>query len=340
MARRLAFIDHSFHQKTLSSDFFLELLGTQYEIVRLWDHGWRGGRRVTSEEILQHSPDVILFWQAVGTIPELRKLNRPFIWIPMYDSAINKTASFWALMRTLPVGIVSFCERMTRDLGRLEFDVLPVQYFPETSIQGPPQRVGARNLMIWQRTGIGIDTAAKLIGGQKLDRVVLKVDPDPGYRAQAAKLPKVGGVEVEVVWGHLSKEEYMDLTSLSTIYLAPRKVEGIGMSFLEAMASGAAIVAPNRPTMNEYLEHERTGYLYDLRNPTQIDLEKLDDVRSNGLEALRQGRQTWLKSCDDVLKFVERTDFEGRFMASFKTQAHQWLDRMSRVPKYLWNRWL
>ena len=51
------------------------------------------------------------------------------------------------------------------------------------------------------------------------------------------------------------------------IYFAPRLYEGIGISFLEAMAMGKAVVAPDNPTMNEYVTHNVNGFLYKPGGP-------------------------------------------------------------------------
>lgn len=64
----------------------------------------------------------------------------------------------------------------------------------------------------------------------------------------------------------------------SALYFAPRKYEGIGMSFLEAMASGRCVIAPDYPTMNEYIKNGETGYLYNFKRPQKI---KFDDIKNS-----------------------------------------------------------
>jgi hypothetical protein len=41
--KKLAFIDHSFHRVTRSSEFFQEKLRCEYEIAVFFDDAWRGG---------------------------------------------------------------------------------------------------------------------------------------------------------------------------------------------------------------------------------------------------------------------------------------------------------
>ncbi len=53
--------------------------------------------------------------------------------------------------------------------------------------------------------------------------------------------------------------EYLDMLAAANVFFAPRRAEGIGMSFLEAMAMGLCVVAPRGPTMSEYIENGRNG---------------------------------------------------------------------------------
>ena len=49
----------------------------------------------------------------------------------------------------------------------------------------------------------------------------------------------------------------MKLVKYSDVFISPRKQEGIGMSFLEAMSLGKYIIAINDSTMNEYILNKK-----------------------------------------------------------------------------------
>jgi glycosyltransferase involved in cell wall biosynthesis len=51
------------------------------------------------------------------------------------------------------------------------------------------------------------------------------------------------------------------------VFVAPRRFEGIGLSFLEAMARGQVVIAENNATMNEYIVHDVNGLLYEPDRP-------------------------------------------------------------------------
>ena len=86
------------------------------------------------------------------------------------------------------------------------------------------------------------------------------------------------------------------------IFIAPRKFEGVGVSFLEAMARGIVVIAPDNPTMNEYIEHNKNGYLYDWKDPKAISLENLPQLRGSLRVQALEKYQLWKKSKSKLLK--------------------------------------
>ena len=75
-------------------------------------------------------------------------------------------------------------------------------------------------------------------------------------------------------------QQLQDLLTHQKVFIAPRLAEGIGMSFLEAMAMGCAVIAQDDATMNEYIVHGKTGILVDWSKDntgarTRFDLESL-----------------------------------------------------------------
>lgn len=336
MSRRMVVIDHSFHQKTKSSDFFVDVLANRYEIIRLWDDAWKDGPYITAQQIAVENADVVFYWQSLGPFEELRRLNRPFFWAPMYDEVVYRTPAFWRRLRSLPVSVISFSSKLAQQLEQLGFRVKRVQYYPAPS--PVPPNGGARRLLVWQRTNIGLGVAQKLIGGQKLDRAVLKIDPDPGFEEEPVSEPTVGGVKVEIVKGFLEKPAYDELVNGSTIYVAPRKFEGIGMAFLEAMARGAAVLAPDRPTMNEYIVHGRNGYLFDPVRPSKVDLSGLDAVRQGALQSVAEGWQKWQASQEGILDFLESSDVTVRPLSSAADRLLAILHQFQRAPIWVRNK--
>jgi glycosyltransferase involved in cell wall biosynthesis len=100
--------------------------------------------------------------------------------------------------------------------------------------------------------------------------------------------------------------DYAVLLQRFQIYFAPRRFEGIGMSFLEAMALGMAVVAPNNPTMNEYLVSGHNGFLYDPEHPQVPNWQKAEQWGAAARQTCVDGRQTWLDSLPALRAWLER----------------------------------
>jgi len=77
------------------------------------------------------------------------------------------------------------------------------------------------------------------------------------------------------------------------------------LSFLEAMAMGKAVIAVNNPVMNEYIKHNKTGYLFDLNNIKEIDLKNIKLVKKSCYKYMIYGRKRWLKRRKKIIKFIK-----------------------------------
>lgn len=82
--KSLLFIGHEFHQKTKSADFLKDLLSEKYEVESIYlnpDENYSFGN------LAGKSYDVVILWQLMPSIKELRKhiqFNH-CAFFPMYD---------------------------------------------------------------------------------------------------------------------------------------------------------------------------------------------------------------------------------------------------------------
>ena len=88
------------------------------------------------------------------------------------------------------------------------------------------------------------------------------------------------------------------------IYIAPRFQEGIGMSFLEAMAMGRCVIAVNEPTMNEYIKPGKTGFLYNLDTVQDLTVGNIRSVQKRTLAFISKGYTKWNKKKNSILKWI------------------------------------
>jgi len=172
---------------------------------------------------------------------------------------------------------------------------------PEEFIPGDKGKV-----FFWQRvTEINIRNAVEVLPDDKelsihLHRVI---DPYYSFVTPRADLEKKYNITYSD-WFE-NKSEMIGLMKQAGIYIAPRKAEGIGMSFLEAIAMGKAVIAHDASTMNEYIENGINGYLVDFDKPEPVDLSDIEWVQKNAYEGARLGYARWQNDKNKIIKFVK-----------------------------------
>jgi hypothetical protein len=120
----------------------------------------------------------------------------------------------------------------------------------------------------------GAEIIARRLGCQSLDFRLFR-DKDLSFGSGEAQK------KATEQWG--SHAEHLKRIAESQIFIAPRRFEGIGMAFLEAMAMGCVVVAENQATANEYILHGSTGLLYagdgeKVRRPSGISPAELKEI--------------------------------------------------------------
>lgn len=306
MKPRLAFIDHSFHKRNHSSAFLRELLSTKFTIVDLWDDSWQGKGHdsISVEEINSGNFEYVFFFQSILPIEKLKQLTAHLIWAPMFDAAIWYSISFWAQLTELPIKIVSFSKALTTITQRFALDIYEVTFYLNPEQFSVVQR-RQRNVFFWQRTNFTFKHVKQLLGDQSINRLILKVDPDPCYEAVYPTTEEIERYNITLVKGAMTKEQYMQLLQQSSIFIAPRKYEGIGMSFIEAMTMGVAVIAMNHPTMNEYIFNQHNGYLFNERKLSSIDLSSYYEIGKQARLSCEQGYHQWLTNQSRLLDFID-----------------------------------
>jgi glycosyltransferase involved in cell wall biosynthesis len=304
--KKLAYIDHSFHQKTKSGDFYRRILEKKFEVGVFWDDSWRGGKSVSATEINAFAPDIVVYIQTIGKISEIKKINaKNIIWAPMED-AFFRTKAEWLRYKKLRLKVLCFSKRIFEKVSPWGFDVLPVQYFIKPEQQ--KRDFSQPKVYFWQRNGsVTWSTVKKLLGEQRIERLFFRNIPDPFMMAMpvpSLRDREKYNIEISDTW--LERSEMERILSEFNVFIAPRKYEGIGMAFLEAMSRGMVVVAPNTPTHNEYIQSGVNGYLYDLKNPARIDLSDLENISKNAFSTASDGYARWQQSENKIVDFIDK----------------------------------
>jgi len=183
------------------------------------------------------------------------------------------------------------------------FESIYVKYFPKPQEFVPGNK---NEVFFWQRlTNINIKNIINLFEKKDLKIHIHKaIDPNQEFIQPSREDEK----KYQITYSEWfeTREQMWDLIKKKGIYIAPRELEGIGLSFLEAMAMGKAVVAIDNPTMNEYIEHNKTGYLFDLSKPENIDLSNIENIQKNTYEFMQKGYAEWEKNKKKIIDFIEK----------------------------------
>ena len=290
MKPKLLYIGHAYHNKTKSTAFLKEMFFRDYD-VEFFDFDPH------TDDISKHfmplkgkKYDVLVIFQIMPSVNKLKKYIsfKHCAFFPMYDGVPTREDRIWYEYRG--ANIICFSKTLHDELNALGFSSYYFQYFPkpiEIKNQGEEKSV-----FFWQRVdAITINTVSKLIDMKKIKHIHLHRAIDPG-NTFVEPPSNISAKITNSTWFETRKDMQKQMQK-SAIYIAPRVYEGIGMSFLEAMAMGRCVIAPDCPTMNEYIVNGRNGFLYDIDNPQPIDLSSVRTIQSKAKKYIENGYKIW-----------------------------------------------
>lgn len=345
--KKLLFIGHTYHQKTKSSLFLLELIGNDYEVTECYmdptiDYDYRSLDKYRNESF-----DVLLVWQVMPRIAELKQY---FSWkhaafFPMYDHYVAHNglyAEIWEDYQDFL--IISFTKTMHLELKANGFDSRYIQYFPK------PCSVAnwgdEHALFFWQRLSfLNIGTLSKAARLLDIRKIHLHNAPDPGHSIVPYKVYQNPARETdesaflqritfsESTWFE-NKQELTNVMEGSALYMAPRHLEGIGMSFLEAMAHGRCVIAPDNATMNEYITHGVNGLLYEWEKYSELHCGKaidvpqlsLQEMQQNAYQTIKDGYARWSDEQKYILDWLQLDAQPDQALLDKCAVTHGWKD--------------
>jgi hypothetical protein len=303
---RIAYCGHSHHRVTGSAAFLLEALRSRGDVVEFWLDHWRTGEAFNPSPVLDGRFDAVVVYQVEAAALALAQAGLPNVtFFPMYDSCHACADSFWR--RLGDTKVVSFSSTLHARLQRLGLRSRFAQYFPDPTATGQVSgRTGLAGYF-WQRQqDVTWSTIRQLVGDTRVERFTLHdaMDPEGGTFGPPSS-QDMDRYRIRVTsWFPSRVDANTDLLA-HNVYFAPRLREGIGMSFLEAMAMGFLVVAPDRPTMNEYIVSGVNGLLYDPRCPRPLDFSRREDIGRRARSTIEVGHQRWLRLGVPVLDLIE-----------------------------------
>lgn len=304
---RIAFIDHSFHRKTGSSRFLIEILNRAGTVDLIDDHSWDKSTPHDPTPIDPAGYDVVIVFQAHEAFRRLAGPHDNLVFVPMYDAMVWRGQFYWD--RGFEAAkVLSFSWALHEEVRRRTPYSLSVQYYPDPGPPPPPPVAGPPDAFFWYRVeSIRPERVFDLARGTTFARLTIHNVPDPAQGAGGGWQAPPGVGELALTDWFASPADYLEVLRRHRVFFAPRPLEGIGMSFLEAMAAGLCVAAPDAPTMNEYIAHGTNGLLYPFPftgSPAPLDFSDAVALGRRARDSVERGRDRWLAAVPNLLDYV------------------------------------
>lgn len=303
---KIAFVGNLYHKKTLSSDFFQKFLSNYFKISYYYGFPKNNLKEVNFEELFSKEYETIIFWQVIPNMDIINKYfkTKNLVFIPMYDNTIDYKDIFWLNLRDYK--FINFSKVLHNKLRELNINSLYLQYAMIEHIKIEKQIEKEKyKLFFWQRRDeITWNELKKLINPLQIESIHIHKAIDPNMTFVMPSQEDIKYFNITFSDWFNTKEDYINKIKECDIYVSPRLYEGIGMSFLEAMALGKCVMAPNFPTMNEYIVHNKNGLLYDIKDLKILDLSKANELGFNAYQSVKNISNEWKSNKEKIIDFI------------------------------------
>ena len=301
---KVAFVGHPYHKKTRSADFFVRLLGEAgADIDFFYDDFFYTSKPTCLPQLLDGDHDAIFLWQTEYLAPKLLAARKRVAAIPMYDAARLHRPDFWQAISL--VRVISFCRAMHNELQEKGLDSNYFQFFPNPAEFPDARAIRAErdqpHGFIWLRRpwdGVDWPDAREIIRatGAGSAQLHLAIDDDSHTNFEQPTKRELKSFNIELSDWYPSKSDLQAAIASSDYFVAPRYYEGIGFSFLEAMAMGVCPIGSDTATMNEYIFHGENGLLFEAGSERRLPAVGVDGLRRLGesaRESMARGHERW-----------------------------------------------
>lgn len=294
------FLTHPHHRYTQSFDWLKQEIGRPVRTL----YGDPDTLREYLPSLEKNPPRLLVLFQ-LEHLAAWASHFCPVLVFPMHDLTRLTPDAYLASLRG--VEWISFSRTLHQRLAGLGLSSRYLQYAPDPA--GFPQVSWAQapSAYFWERMPGELDDRAvrEILQGVGVDQLEVRRLGDALFSSVDQEKRKW----VEGAW--LGREEYLRSLAAFNVFVAPRRHEGIGMAFLEAMAMGMCVVAENHPTANEYIVSGQNGILYGgdrakLYKPRRVDSVELARMGGEARETIRRIHEEWLAKKSEIGRCAER----------------------------------
>lgn len=199
--------------------------------------------------------DGVCLFQLDACLPYLASQTK-VIACPMYDASRNRPSSYFP--KGDNVFYINMCRKLHQSISAHGGKSMYFQYAPNPATLPKVNWEAPLQAHFWEREPGDLDCRTAEVLARRLGCEILDFRQFQDKRLTFE--PGKSSGQTAGPWK--SYEENLKRISASQVFIAPRRFEGIGMAFLEAMGMGCVVVAENQATANEYILHGSTGLLY------------------------------------------------------------------------------
>lgn len=144
---------------------------------------------------------------------------------------------------------------------------------------------------------------------------VFRIVGDGPERENLEALAKVLGIADRVIFCGVHEDaELLRLMKLSDIFIFSSRSEGRPNVIMEAMAAGLVVIAPKISGVNELIENNISGFIYDANNDVElkaillevaVNLDRYRHVAEQAIKYAVDNIGCWEQSADQYLKVFE-----------------------------------
>ncbi len=302
MKKEIAFIDHNFHKKSRSADFLRKIFEKKYKIKNYW---WSlKDQYQLINKIKKYNN--FFFFQSLLPLDDMIKIkDKNIIWAPMYDN-LNLSDNYWKKIKYLNIRILSFSKPVRNLSKKYNCDHIDLKYALNI-FKGKTVNKKKVKIFFWFRNNFFTKDWIKFFNKDKVDEIIYFKCPDPGKKAEKIKADDLKNFNFKIInKDFLPKKTYLNLIRNCDVFVSPRKQEGIGMSFLEALSMGKYIVANNDSTMNEYINNNKIGFLIDQNTKKKINISDIINFKTYREINSRKMFAKWNIDKNKILKFSDK----------------------------------
>ena len=298
--KKLAFVDHNYHKKTRCADFLREIFSEHFIIDDYW---WSLSEETKLIKYLKNYENIFFFQTLIPSYDLLKLRNKNLMWAPMYGN-LPFDWKYWIKIKYTNIKILCFSNKVKLHADKLGCQNIGLKYFikPKEMVFKTPQKT--LNIFFWYRNDLKLRDWIGLFDLNKINKIIYFDSPDPGRKSEEFDKITLDKYKIELIKiSFLPHAEYIEYVKNCDVFISPRKQEGIGMSFLEAISMGKYIVSNDDSTMNEYIADKNIGFLINKKKKKSIDYNNIINSTNYRIQYAKNGYLQWLEQKKEITNF-------------------------------------